>query len=147
MEGKFFRCWCDTLRHAKKIYILIKSFKIRNIEGESGESKESFDPSAFEKLYNWEKNHFWFTSRNERIIHLAKRYLKEPFYFLEIGCGTGFVIEGLSKTFRTSSFKGSEYHPEGLEFAKKGIQVLSLFKWMQETIPISENLIALVLLM
>lgn len=81
--------------------------------------KESFDPSAFEKLYNWEKNHFWFTSRNERIIHLAKRYLKEPFYFLEIGCGTGFVIEGLSKTFRTSSFKGSEYHPEGLEFAKK----------------------------
>lgn len=55
MEGKFFRCWCDTLRHAKKIYILIKSFKIRNIEGESGESKESFDPSAFEKLYNWEK--------------------------------------------------------------------------------------------
>ena len=66
-------------------------------------TNQGFDPLAFTKLYGWEKDNFWFVSRNDRIIYLAKEYLKEPFQFLEVGCGTGFVIE---------------FYSEGLEFAK-----------------------------
>ncbi|MBK8397939.1 MAG: hypothetical protein IPL26_22215 [Leptospiraceae bacterium] len=81
-------------------------------------TNQGFDPLAFTKLYGWEKDNFWFVSRNDRIIYLAKEYLKEPFQFLEVGCGTGFVIEGLHRNFPKSTLKGSEFYAEGLEFAK-----------------------------
>jgi SAM-dependent methyltransferase len=80
-------------------------------------SKEGFNPDEFSKLYEWENNHFWFTNRNNRIIFLVKKYLIKPFNFLEIGCGTGFVIERLKKEFEESTFLGTEYYNKGLEFA------------------------------
>jgi trans-aconitate methyltransferase len=37
---------------------------------------------------------------------------------LEVGCGTGYVLEGISKAFPTAEIHGAEYYEEGLGFAR-----------------------------
>ena len=39
--------------------------------------------------------------------------------FLEVGCGTGFVISGIAKAFPALELEGSEYFEDGLEFARQ----------------------------
>ncbi len=109
------------------------------MEDSLNNQSEGFNPETFANLYEWEKNNFWFESRNARIIHLAKTYLKEPFHFLEIGCGTGYVIEGLHQTFKKSTFVGSEYYSEGLEFAQKRNSFLKFIQMDARNIPFNSE--------
>jgi SAM-dependent methyltransferase len=39
--------------------------------------------------------------------------------FLEVGCGTGFVISGIAKAFPALDLEGSEYFEDGLVFARQ----------------------------
>ena len=57
-----------------------------------------FQEESFSNLYELEKN-FWFRSRNKLICWALKKYKKNLDNFLEIGCGTGFVLNGILKTF------------------------------------------------
>ena len=38
--------------------------------------------------------------------------------FLEVGCGTGFVISGIAKAFPAFELEASEYFGEGLVFTE-----------------------------
>lgn len=98
----------------------------QNIEGikcyapDFAYESDNFNPEDFQKLYKYESNNFWFKARNELIDLLFKRYVKEknPIKFLEIGCGTGFVINRLSKNENVVCF-GAELHLKGLKIAKE----------------------------
>lgn len=80
---------------------------------------QQFNSESFANLYEWEKNHLWLVSRNARIIALINQYCKPPFKFLEIGCGTGFVINEVAAEFPGAEIIGAEYYKEGLFYAKK----------------------------
>lgn len=41
--------------------------------------------------------------------------------FLEIGCGTGFVLQGIRAAYPETELFGSEYFQEGLEYARERI--------------------------
>ena len=80
-----------------------------------------FKKDAFSHLYDLEKENFWFRSRNKLICWALKKYKKNLDNFLEIGCGTGFVLNGILKTFPQISLLGSEIFLHGLSFAKSRI--------------------------
>lgn len=82
-------------------------------------NKESFDKNFFDTLYKTEDQSFWFRSRNKIIIWLLKMYCGNFKKFIEIGCGTGYVLNGIKKEFPEAYYIGSEYFGEGIEFAKK----------------------------
>lgn len=83
-------------------------------------SNDGFKREGFELLYKAEEKNFWFRSRNNVIIDLFKKYLgtSDEKKILEIGCGTGFVLKGLSD-FKSYILTGAEIHIEGLKYAKK----------------------------
>ena len=58
-----------------------------------------FKTRYFKELAELEADNFWFRSRNRIILWALDRYSPELNSFLEIGCGTGFVISGIAKQF------------------------------------------------
>ncbi|MEO8664100.1 MAG: class I SAM-dependent methyltransferase [Ignavibacteria bacterium] len=83
------------------------------------EQNEDFQSEGFDLLFRVEEKNFWFRSRNRIIKHLFKKYLgtdKER-NILEIGCGTGFVLKGLSE-YKNYNLTGAEIHLAGLKYAR-----------------------------
>src|SRR5664279_1527400 len=56
---------------------------------------EGFDASYFKELIRFEHGNFWFESRNALIIWATRKYFPGAKTFMEVGCGTGFVLLGL----------------------------------------------------
>ncbi|MGW7773352.1 class I SAM-dependent methyltransferase [Pseudomonas machongensis] len=80
-----------------------------------------FPVSSFERLAALEANNWWFRARNNVLIWALRKHVGNFSSFLEIGCGTGFVLEGISKAFPAAQLHGSEYFREGLVHAEKRI--------------------------
>jgi SAM-dependent methyltransferase len=76
-----------------------------------------FDPGAFQTLAKVESKHFWFQMRNELIAWLVLRYVPGATRILEVGCGTGFVLQALRAACPSASVAGSELHSAGLSYA------------------------------
>lgn len=83
--------------------------------------RSGFHAEFFEELAEQESKSFWFRARNELIAWAFKKHSPEARTFLEIGCGTGFVIQGLAKRFPHLECFASELLPEGLQFAQKRV--------------------------
>lgn len=80
-------------------------------------ANESYDPAWYAELATLEEGNFWFVSRNRLIAWIAHRYLPQDADYLELGCGTGFVLKMLRKEFPRWRITAAEAHAEGLRFA------------------------------
>ena len=78
-----------------------------------------FKTHYFKELAELEAGNFWFRGRNKLILWALNKYSPELKSFLEIGCGTGFVISAISKQFPEARLFGSEYFEEGLVYARQ----------------------------
>jgi SAM-dependent methyltransferase len=76
-----------------------------------------FKASYFADLADMEAGHFWFRARNRLIIWAIGKYCPEFRSFLEIGCGTGYVLSGIAKAYPEAALHGSEIFTAGLAFA------------------------------
>ena len=84
-------------------------------------SREYFDPEAFPKLAALESRNWWFCSRNKIILWILKRKIGNFQSFLEIGCGTGFVLESIQRAYADATLFGSEFFEEGLKYARERV--------------------------
>lgn len=87
----------------------------------SSDGAGGFKKESFAKLAKFESNSFWFRARNILIIWALLRYKKKSTNFLEVGCGTGFVLKGISHAFPSVKLMGSEIHHQGLKYAIKRV--------------------------
>ncbi len=76
-----------------------------------------FRSSSFALLASLEANYFWFRVRNELIIWALEKYGAKISSFMEIGCGTGFVLQGIARSFPEIRLAGSEIYTKGIAFA------------------------------
>jgi SAM-dependent methyltransferase len=72
---------------------------------------------SFELLRRSEEGHFWFTTRNQLIEWLIRRYVPTAARAFEIGCGTGFVLKAFRSALPRTDIAGSELHSRGLIYA------------------------------
>lgn len=77
-----------------------------------------FNPESYEVLFSKEEKSFWFRSRNKLIILLMKKYFPNFTSFMEVGCGTGYVLNGIKKAFPNRVYFGTELYEEGLLYAR-----------------------------
>jgi SAM-dependent methyltransferase len=86
---------------------------------ELDETEEGYDLESFAFLEKVEDAHFWFRSRNVLIEWLVRSHAPQARRVLEIGCGTGFVLNALREALPGAMICGSELHSKGLAIAKK----------------------------
>jgi trans-aconitate methyltransferase len=83
--------------------------------------KVGFDPGHFATLAKAEGRNFWFRARNRLIVWSVAKFAPQAQNFLEIGCGTGFVLQAVAARFPQMEIHGSELFPEGLPFAARRV--------------------------
>jgi SAM-dependent methyltransferase len=80
---------------------------------------ETFPEKSFAKLAEVEVGHFWFEERNSLISWAMKEYAPNCRSFLEVGCGTGFVLRGIAEDFPQASMTAVEYYKAALPLARQ----------------------------
>lgn len=79
----------------------------------------SFDVRSFEGLSRVEEKSFWFPPRNRLILWALEHYFPRCHSFMEMGCGTGFVLKGLLSAKPNLHLLGTDIYVEGLAAARK----------------------------
>ena len=102
-------------------------------------SGDGYRPEFFAKLAQLEAGHFWFAWRNRLIIRVLRQFFPKLTNFLEVGCGTGFVLSAVADAFPTAQVSGSEYFEEGLAFAAARLPQASFYQMDARRLPFVEE--------
>lgn len=102
-------------------------------------NNEGFKPEYFTKLAVLEEKNFWFRSRNRLIVWALGRYFPDASSFLEVGCGTGYVLAGIKGAFPEMQLCGSEIYTAGLKFAAIRVSNALLFQMDAREIPFKDE--------
>lgn len=78
----------------------------------------SYDPAFFARLRALEAGSFWFRARNALIAAALRRFFPRARDCAEIGCGTGFVLEGLARLRPGLRLTGVDAFSLGLAYAR-----------------------------
>jgi len=101
--------------------------------GDTQEAQGSFDPEHFARLYELEANSFWFRGRSDLIEWALGHYFPNARDFLEIGCGTGYVLSRLHTAFPQLTLSGSELFEEGLAYARERLGEAATLRQLDAT--------------
>lgn len=102
-----------------------------------------FKTHYFKELAALEAGNFWFRARNKIILWSLRKYAPALTSFLEIGCGTGFVISAISQQFPEAKLLGSEYLEEGLVYARQRLPNAEFTQMDARQIPYQSELDAI----
>jgi SAM-dependent methyltransferase len=98
-------------------------------------TSEPYDAALFEALAAVEPESFWFRARNRLIVSTVQRHFAHGRSLLELGCGTGFVLEALRDALPGWRLVGSELYEEGLVVARRRLPELELVQLDARSLP------------
>ena len=102
-----------------------------------------YDPDLFAQLAPLEAKSFWFRSRNDLILWALRRHSPGLRSFLEIGCGTGYVLSGVAGEFPQATLLGSEIVADGLPIAAARVPSAALVQMDARDIPLRDEVDAI----
>lgn len=102
---------------------------------EFAHESEGFEAHYFDDLARMEAGNFWFRARNRLILWLLTRYAPNLRSFLEIGCGTGFVLTGVATAFPDARLYGTEIFTNGLKHAAQRLPSVHLAQMDARALP------------
>ncbi|HEY3074812.1 MAG TPA: class I SAM-dependent methyltransferase [Burkholderiales bacterium] len=92
------------------------------------DASSPFQPHYFAELARIESGNFWFRARNRLIVWALAKHFGAARSFLEIGCGTGFVLAGIAAARPELALAASDVYSEGLAFAARRVPRARFFQ-------------------
>jgi len=99
------------------------------------EGGAGFPREAFEHLAALEERNFWFRARNKLIVWALKKHFATMQHYLEIGCGTGYVLADVARAYPAAAVVGSEVFSSGLRYAASRVRTAALVQMDARHIP------------
>ena len=100
---------------------------------------EGFRSDYFAELAELEAKNFWFRGRNRLILWALDRHFPGASSFLEVGCGTGYVLSGVRRAHPATKLQGSEIDASGLGFAARRVGNTELIQMDARRMPFREE--------
>lgn len=100
---------------------------------------DGFCADFFDELANLEAKNFWFRARNDLIISALVENCPEMRNFMEIGCGTGYVLSGVARYFPKAQTTGTEIFSKGLSYAGRRTPGAELIQADARHLPYQEH--------
>jgi 2-polyprenyl-3-methyl-5-hydroxy-6-metoxy-1,4-benzoquinol methylase len=100
---------------------------------------EDYPTEFYDQLCRLEETHFWFRARNRIILREFRSrlgHLRCP-RVLEIGCGTGYVLQGLAAQ-SAYQLTGAELHVAGLRHARRRLPLVEFVQVDARELPYQE---------
>ncbi len=79
----------------------------------------NFPKESFNWLASVEDGHFWFEQRSKLIGWAIRQFSGSPVNFLDVGCGTGFVLAHIGSAFPKTRLFGVDYYAEAISVARQ----------------------------
>lgn len=102
-------------------------------------SNQGYDAAYYRELYALEAANYWFRARNALLTWALRKYFPGARNFLEIGCGTGYVLAGVAGAVPQLALHASEVSSGGLPYAAKRAPSAQLFQMDARAIPFAEH--------
>ncbi len=106
---------------------------------QAGNAGDGFDPGYFARLFALESSSFWFRARNRLIVWAMQRYLPDARNFLEVGCGTGYVLTALADACPQLRLTGSEFFSQGLHWTAQRVPGATLMQMDARDLPFDDE--------
>jgi SAM-dependent methyltransferase len=100
---------------------------------------EGFRPDAFAELAVLEAANFWFRARNKLILWALGSNFPAMQRYMEVGCGTGFVLEAVATAFPQVQLVGTEFFSAGLEIAASRVPRAELLQMDGRRMPYQDE--------
>lgn len=120
-------------------FVPVKEGKHRSFVQKNSGTDDGFNANTFSALTEIENIHFWFKARNDLIVDTIRTHFPGIQNFLEIGCGTGAVLNGIHHAFPAIALSGSEITFEGLGYAANKVSNATLYQMDARVIPFEEE--------
>lgn len=80
----------------------------------------------YDEMRESETEHWWFQARREILLKVAKSFVPKGASVLDVGCGTGFILEKLRQDYDAHGLDHAEIavnycRERGLTFVKQGV--------------------------
>ena len=98
-----------------------------------------YDADLFASRAPLEDVNFWFRARNEMILGALRAHRPQLTSFLEIGCGSAYVLSGVDREHPQAALYGSEIFVSGLPFAAERVPRAELMQMDARTIPFADE--------
>ena len=102
-------------------------------------SNDGFDSAHFDQLHALESGNYWFRARNALLIRAMRTHFADARLFLEIGCGTGFVLHGIAAAIPELEIYASELSATALPYAGRRVPGAQLFQMDARSIPYADH--------
>jgi SAM-dependent methyltransferase len=98
-----------------------------------------FEGQFFEALADLEPGFWWFEARNELIVWALRQWFPRMTSFLEVGCGTGFVVARLTQEFPNVRVAASEPFAEAMPFVARRAPRAAVYQFDACEIPFRDE--------
>jgi SAM-dependent methyltransferase len=98
-----------------------------------------FKAGYYAELATLEDANFWFRARNALVLWAIRKFCANFESFLEIGCGTAFVLSGVASAYPKARLCGSEIFVAGLGFAADRLPSAEFVQMDAREIPFREE--------
>lgn len=111
-----------------------------------GSSKKvGFSAARLGRLSEIERWHFWFVGRRTLVHRLVEQYLDRSMALLDVGCGTGHLLEELTQ--QGYRIAGLDLRPEGLRSTRKDLPAAFLVQAEATRLPLAAETFEAVLML